>query len=335
MLCTNCGATNPDGASICASCKKPVNAAWQSPKSELLSADAGGPELEYAGFWERLAAMFLDGIVLLVVWMVAAFVIGIIGGVAAAAGGGAGARTFVPVLVLLFYAVLLLGMAAYYVLMESGERGATFGKRALKLRVVDMDGGRISKGRATGRFFAHFLSNMTFYIGYLIQPFTERKQALHDMVSGTLVVKTEKNSSGLAVAIGIVAAFVVILVIIGILAAAAIPAYQDYLAKANMIKAEAVGRAATRAVESYAAQTGKIPASLADTGVKLPTAPEVADVTVNPQDGQVQVVIGKGMPRTVAGKALVFDASRGADGKIVWSCSGPDIPPQMLPADCR
>lgn len=333
MLCTNCGATNADDAKVCKSCDQPLSGVWQSPKSELVSAAGEDGEMVYGGFWERFAASFVDGFILMIIWMVGGIVLGVV--IAATSHGNAPmAQQAVPFAILAFYAGLFLVMGLYFVLMESGARGATFGKRALKLRVVDLEGNRIGKGRATGRFLGRFLSNFM-YIGYLIQPFTERKQALHDMLAGTVVVKTDKKSGGTGIVIAIVAAFFILLFVIGILAAIAIPAYQGYVNKAKMMKAETVGRIATRAVENYAAQNGKIPASLADTGVKLPAMPEVEDVTVNPQDGEVQVVLGAGAGSTVAGKALVFDATRGPDGKIVWTCSAPGIAPQMLPPDCR
>ena len=77
----------------------------------------------------------------------------------------------------------------YFVVLESSEQQATWGKRLIGLRVTDLDGGRISFGRATARFFAKFVSYLTLFIGFLMQPFTKRKQALHDILAGTLVVK--------------------------------------------------------------------------------------------------------------------------------------------------
>ncbi|MYA79205.1 MAG: RDD family protein, partial [Acidobacteriia bacterium] len=55
--------------------------------------------------------------------------------------------------------------------------------------VTEMQGRRISFLRATGRFFVKLLSAMLMMIGYLIQPFTEKRQALHDMMAGCLVLR--------------------------------------------------------------------------------------------------------------------------------------------------
>lgn len=334
MLCTNCGATNSDGAQFCTSCGKPLHAVWQSPTSELVSAAAESEEIVYAGFWERFAALIVDSLVVTVGWLALAFVLGIGMGVAGASGNAKALESGMPLMILALYGLAFLLYAGYFVLMEAGERGATLGKRALKLRVVDASGGRIGKGRAIGRFAAHFLSNISFYIGYLIQPFTERKQALHDMVSGTLVVKTEKSSSSLALILAIIGGFLVLVVGIGILAAVAIPAYQGYLGKTNTHSAEVIGKLATKAVQDYAAKTGKVPATIAETGVHLPKLPTVSTIKVNAK-GEVQVVFNARAGATLTGKALVFDPSRNASGKIVWKCSGPGIPANVLPADCR
>ena len=77
----------------------------------------------------------------------------------------------------------------YYSLLESSAWQATLGKRALGLMVTDLHGGRISFGRATVRYFAKILSGFTLSIGYVIGGFTERRQALHDMIAACLVVR--------------------------------------------------------------------------------------------------------------------------------------------------
>jgi uncharacterized RDD family membrane protein YckC len=74
--------------------------------------------------------------------------------------------------------------------MESSVRQATFGKSVMSLRVTDDGGQRISFGRATGRFFAKIVSGMVpLLIGYIMAAFTEKKQALHDLIAGTLVLR--------------------------------------------------------------------------------------------------------------------------------------------------
>jgi uncharacterized RDD family membrane protein YckC len=59
---------------------------------------------------------------------------------------------------------------------------------AIGIKVTDLNGNRISFGRATGRYFAKILSGMILMIGYIMAGFTEKKQALHDMIASCLVV---------------------------------------------------------------------------------------------------------------------------------------------------
>ena len=76
----------------------------------------------------------------------------------------------------------------YYTIMESSSKQATLGKMALGLVVTDMDGKKISLSRATGRHFGKIVSFMTMMIGFILAGITPRKQALHDMIAGCLVM---------------------------------------------------------------------------------------------------------------------------------------------------
>ena len=78
----------------------------------------------------------------------------------------------------------------YHALMESSEWQATVGKKALGLVVTDMAGQRVSFARSTGRHFGKIITNMVpFFIGYIMAGFTAKKQALHDMLAGCLVLR--------------------------------------------------------------------------------------------------------------------------------------------------
>ena len=78
----------------------------------------------------------------------------------------------------------------YFALLESSERGATVGKMAMGLRVVTSDGQRLSFMNATGRYFAKILSFLILCIGFIMVAFTDKKRGLHDIIAGTLVIKT-------------------------------------------------------------------------------------------------------------------------------------------------
>ena len=80
-------------------------------------------------------------------------------------------------------------MWLYYAFLESSSWQGTIGKKVVGLRVTDMNGNRISFGRATGRYFGMILSGMICFIGWLMIAFTEKKQGLHDMLASTLVLK--------------------------------------------------------------------------------------------------------------------------------------------------
>ncbi len=93
------------------------------------------------------------------------------------------------------YALFLVGALVlywlYFALMESSERQATFGKAMLNLRVADANGNRLSFGHASGRFFSKIITGMVpFGIGYIMAGFTQKKQALHDFIAGTVVIRT-------------------------------------------------------------------------------------------------------------------------------------------------
>jgi uncharacterized RDD family membrane protein YckC len=84
--------------------------------------------------------------------------------------------------------LIVIGQWLYYALMESSSKQATLGKLALGIVVTDLGGNRVSFGRATGRYFGKIVSGMIMCIGYIMAGFTERKQALHDIMASCLVV---------------------------------------------------------------------------------------------------------------------------------------------------
>jgi uncharacterized RDD family membrane protein YckC len=136
---------------------------------------------DYAGFWRRFVAAIVDGIVMNVV----TFPIGFALGFGAAMTGKSGAPEAAQI------GAAILGAVVgwlYYALMESSSYQATLGKMALGVIVTDVDGNRIGFGRATGRYFGKIISALICYIGFIMAGFTERKQALHDMMVGCLVV---------------------------------------------------------------------------------------------------------------------------------------------------
>jgi len=87
-------------------------------------------------------------------------------------------------------AISLLLKWLYYAYLESGEKQSTWGKMMLGIYVTDLSGQRITFGRASGRFFAKIVSGLVpLWIGYIMAGFTERRQALHDMIASCLVLR--------------------------------------------------------------------------------------------------------------------------------------------------
>ncbi len=91
--------------------------------------------------------------------------------------------------IILFGLVVGLVHLLYFALFESSHRQATPGKMLLGIFVTDEQGRRISFGRAVGRNLARMLSKMFCWLGYLLALFTERTQALHDLIASTLVLE--------------------------------------------------------------------------------------------------------------------------------------------------
>jgi uncharacterized RDD family membrane protein YckC len=141
----------------------------------------------YAGFWKRFAAYFIDEIILnfiaIIVILAVAALVGVPMGLS-----GIDEDFIAPLVVFYFVIIVFLLNWLYHTVLESSSRQATLGKMAMGIVVTDMEGGRISFGRANGRFWSKILSGLFFSIGYIIAGFTERKQALHDLIAATLVV---------------------------------------------------------------------------------------------------------------------------------------------------
>jgi uncharacterized RDD family membrane protein YckC len=210
LYCNRCGAQNSALAKFCTNCGTPFSSELQppvpedpavalrpqSPAAQVPAAYSGvsypGQSFSqrYGGFWIRFVAVLIDGILVsIVVWPVS-IMIGLMirfAGVAVSMPG-IGVHLVNGIVGFSFSA---FANWLYEAGMESSSKQATVGKMALGLKVTDLEGRRISFARATGRHFAKFLSGIIFLIGYIMAGFTERKQALHDMIAGTLVVRTQ------------------------------------------------------------------------------------------------------------------------------------------------
>lgn len=146
-----------------------------------------GNVVVYAGFWKRVAASILDGFVTsFVMWMLLIPMFFVVG---AGLGDLAQVNDGTNVLVTSLYYLISIAIPLFYMAwMHSSSNQATLGKMAVGIKVVRSDGERISFLRAFGRYWGYMLSSMLLMIGLIMAAFTERKQALHDLMCDTLVV---------------------------------------------------------------------------------------------------------------------------------------------------
>lgn len=154
----------------------------------------------YAGFWIRFLAFLIDGVVInTIMWVLILPMLGTLGLSIASLDDmnnidfydeeaiGIFVLSVVPALV----TVNLLITWMYYALLQSGSRQATVGKMALGIIVIDVNGNRITFARASLRYFSKIISSFIMMIGYIMAAFTAKKQALHDIIANTYVVKKD------------------------------------------------------------------------------------------------------------------------------------------------
>jgi len=293
---------------------------YRPPATRVARETEAGEDLAYAGFWVRFGAAVLDGFIL----ALPAFVV--IGVLAAALGRAEDAA----VTVLLAYVVPILAAWLYFAGMESGARGATLGKRAFHLQVLGADRReRIGFGRASARFFGRYLSMLVLYVGYLMQPFTARRQALHDLVSGTVVVSRKPAPVALVV---ITVIFALLFPVGGMLAAIAIPAYSDYTVRAKVSEALLASAEARLAVQEHLETHDAVPRSLEEAGVRFAPTPQVRSIALDPRTAALTVTLGFS---PLEGKTIVLAPRRDADRNLSWACRGGTAPAKYLPHSCR
>ena len=215
MYCSKCGGVMAEGAAFCANCGQSFTVAAAPLRSPMVSATAvvpvgsgvatipayAGyavvPRVEYAGFWLRLLALIIDNVVIGVAFVLILIPLFFLTGLGGFIGqfhpdedmNDGGILMLIGLVFLVATASLILTWL-YHALMESSEWQATLGKKVLGLVVTDMAGQRVSFGRSTGRHFGKMLTNLVpLFIGYIMAGFTDKKQALHDMLAGCLVLR--------------------------------------------------------------------------------------------------------------------------------------------------
>lgn len=158
-FCASCGSALPAGVQFCQNCGHQIGGA----------VSAGGVAgMEYAGFWIRFVAWFIDVLIL----GVTNFILGLIIGDPIAA------------------LAIQVAVGALYSVGFWVTQGATPGKMAMGLRVVMENGDPVELGSGFLRYIGYLASGITLGIGYLMIAFRSDKRGLHDLIGGTVVVKT-------------------------------------------------------------------------------------------------------------------------------------------------
>lgn len=182
--CAECGTVHNEAemvrfgdSYVCGNCK---NVFAQKLREGVRST----ANVRYGGFWIRVLALLIDGVILTIVNMILSVaLIGII-------GIGRNPGDLSPVKLMLMFVVYLVQIAIYatYEAWFLSNKGATPGKMALGLRVVRASGAPISLGLGYGRFFSRIVDSITLGIGYVIAAFDEEKRTLHDRIVDTRVI---------------------------------------------------------------------------------------------------------------------------------------------------
>jgi uncharacterized RDD family membrane protein YckC len=192
-VCPGCGCVTSAGALSCPQCGGRAN---EIPRpvdfsaSQVILTQTTRHQEVYASIWRRFCAALFDAflasaillpVTVLLVWVMEAYhsEIGL---------SEIKSRTVMGTAAVLLW-IVCFGL--YCASAESSVHQATPGKRLLKLKVVSMSYGRLTFQQATGRYYAKFLSTFALLVGFAIAIFHSRKQSLHDMIAGTLVVRSE------------------------------------------------------------------------------------------------------------------------------------------------
>jgi uncharacterized RDD family membrane protein YckC len=225
VYCSKCGSLVADGVAFCPACGQPALSAapasvgipaGASPAAAFPAGPAGNypplapqvaapvayghPAVQFAGFWLRVVAYLIDGVVVGLAFMALFIPFAVMTGLTAALGSihpGEDPRDVGALLGGTFFlglatvvSLAIVGGWLYHAKMESSSWQATLGKKALNLRVTDMAGARVTFARATGRHFAKLITGLIpLGVGFALAGLTERRQALHDMLAGCLVLR--------------------------------------------------------------------------------------------------------------------------------------------------
>lgn len=220
MFCSKCGNVMANDVAFCPACGAAVipstppapglpnttlpNTTAPSSASPGAAAGTVSPHWlppttrAYAGFWLRVVGCLIDSVLLGAIFGAICIPIFLLTGLGAAFDSLVHNRQPDPAEIFSFvWSIALVACASivvgwlYYAYFESSDWQGTVGKKVMNLVVTDLQGNRVSFGRASGRYFARFITKLIpLGIGYILAGVTEKKQALHDMIASCLVLRS-------------------------------------------------------------------------------------------------------------------------------------------------
>ena len=287
----------------------------------------------YAGFWRRFAAYAIDYVIVLV----GTAVLGAAATIAGLVDDGAGLSL-----------AALIGYFLYCTSLESSAWQATVGKRALGLKVTNARGERIGFARAAARFAAKVLSVLTLCLGYLLVLVTPRRQALHDLIAGTLVAN-DSTAPRRAWLVSAAACVPVIFVVAGM----ALPTYRGYAIRAQVSEGLDLASGYRTAIETaWRNSKGDLTSLSSDSvGLELPQRGRYVE-SIEVVSAMIVITYGAAADDAVAGSVLAIVPALDSEGAIAWVCgygeppagfepvfvnhpSYSDIEERFVPSACR
>ena len=316
-----------------------------------MTSDPGrGVGVTFAGFGRRVGAYLIDTLVAIVCGGLLGFIATLIEPSILAEGD------------LRFDLAMMAIAFLVTVLMESSGLQGTPGKLALGLKVTDLTGRRIGVWRATLRYVAEVLNSLTLGVGYLMAAFTDRRQALHDIVAGTLVVHRDAEAAAIAIAgpgrplsaWGIAGlALLAVIPTAAMIAAIVVPAYDEHQVRAQVIDGLTLASAHKTAVaEAWLTSPLEFDEiNTATIGDGLPASGRyVASIEID--TGAVVIEFGGEAAGVLQGRVLTLVPAVDEHLAIGWACGYgtppdgfeaifdeagqfTDVPDEYLPGICR
>ena len=344
LPCPSCKTMNQMTARFCLNCGASLAGGGQEQTPYQPPAATQAPpmasEYLYAGFWKRLLAYIVDSMIYnLLMTMIA--VLGFVNAIDFSEPDPGALMASLST----FYLIYYLGWWLYFALQESSTAQATLGKRLVGIKVSDMQGQPLSFMHAAGRQLGGAVSAMTFTIGYLMAAFTRRKQALHDLMAGCVVVNknfdakqivmvNQNPPAGMSLA-GIIGVLALVLVVPigGIIAAISIPAYHDYSTRAKVSAAFYHAGTAKQPIVDYAMETGYWPSNFEQAGVSSSSMQSEDYYMQLLDDGVIAVTFKK--PQAISGETIQIIPDLQNSGEYNWRCDGGEMRDSYLPQECR